>query len=58
LLGYKKFFVIQYILGKNNYILQPKKNRSLYVGSVLTWSARPRPTTLLPPRSNGKTRGC
>ena len=23
-----------------------------------SWSGRPRPTTLLPPRSNGKTRGC
>ena len=23
-----------------------------------SWSGRPRPTALLPPRSNGKTRGC
>jgi len=28
------------------------------VGRGLVGPARPRPTALLPPRSNGKTRGC
>jgi hypothetical protein len=35
-----------------------ERGGSSAVGRGLAGPARPRPTALLPPRSNGKTRGC